>query len=32
MIDPWYGDDAGFRDTIADVEAAMPAIIDEFTS
>ncbi len=30
LIDPWYGDDAGFQDTIADVEAAMPAILDEF--
>ncbi len=32
LIDPWYGDDAGFHDTIADVEAAMPAILDEFAS
>lgn len=30
LIDPWYGDDAGFKDTLADVEAAMPAILDEF--
>lgn len=30
LIDPWYGDDDGFQDTIADVEAAMPAILDEF--
>lgn len=29
LIDPWYGDDAGFHDTLADVEAAMPAILDE---
>lgn len=31
LIDPWYGDDEGFHDTLADVEAAMPAILDEFT-
>ena len=30
LIDPWYGDDAGFQDTIADVEAAMPGILDQF--
>lgn len=30
LIDPWYGDDDGFQDTIADVEAAMPSILDEF--
>ncbi len=30
LIDPWYGDDDGFQDTIADIEAAMPAILDEF--
>ncbi len=30
LIDPWYGDDAGFGDALADVEAAMPAILDEF--
>ncbi len=30
LIDPWYGDDEGFQDTIAAVEAAMPAILDEF--
>lgn len=29
LRDPWYGDDAGFLDTLADVEAAMPAILDE---
>ncbi|MCC2594080.1 low molecular weight phosphotyrosine protein phosphatase [Tessaracoccus sp. OS52] len=29
LIDPWYGDDAGFHDTLADVEAAMPGILDE---
>lgn len=32
LIDPWFGDDAGFQDTIADVEAAMPAILAEFTA
>lgn len=32
LIDPWYGDDDGFHDTIADIEAAMPAILDEFSS
>ena len=32
LIDPWYGDDEGFDDTIADVEAAMPGILDEFVS
>ncbi len=32
LIDPWYGDDAGFQDTIADVEAAMPSILAEFTA
>ncbi len=30
LIDPWYGDDDGFQDTINDIEAAMPAILDEF--
>ena len=30
LIDPWYGDDEGFQNTIADVEAAVPAILDEF--
>lgn len=30
LIDPWYGDDAGFGDTMRDVTAAMPAILDEF--
>ena len=28
LIDPWYGDQAGFEDTLADIEAAMPAILD----
>ncbi|MDO5734984.1 MAG: low molecular weight protein-tyrosine-phosphatase [Propionibacteriaceae bacterium] len=32
LIDPWYGDAEGFNDTLADVEAAMPAILDEFVS
>ena len=27
LIDPWYGDDAGFADTLADIEAAMPGIL-----
>ena len=30
LVDPWYGDDDGFHDTLADVEAAMPGILDEF--
>ena len=30
MRDPWYGDADGFKETLADVEAAMPAILDEF--
>lgn len=29
LIDPWYGDQEGFYDTLADIEAAMPAIINE---
>lgn len=32
LQDPWYGDDAGFNDTLADIEAAMPAILDEVVS
>ncbi|GAA4888126.1 low molecular weight protein-tyrosine-phosphatase [Tessaracoccus lubricantis] len=28
LIDPWYGDQAGFYDTLADIEAAMPGILD----
>lgn len=28
LIDPWYGDQAGFEDTLDDIEAAMPAILD----
>ena len=31
LIDPWYGDQEGFYDTLADVEAAMPAILDELS-
>ena len=27
LIDPWYGDQEGFYDTLADVEAAMPGIL-----
>lgn len=27
LVDPWYGDQAGFEDTLADVEAAMDAIL-----
>ena len=27
MIDPWYGPDEGFTDTLADAEAAMPALL-----
>ena len=27
LIDPWYGDEAGFQDTLADIEAAMPGIL-----
>lgn len=29
LEDPWYGDAAGFRSTLADVEAAIPGILDE---
>lgn len=32
LIDPWYGDQDGFYDTLADVEAAMPAILDAAVS
>lgn len=31
LIDPWYGDQEGFYDTLADVEAAMPGILDELS-
>ena len=27
--DPWYGSPAGFHDTLATVEAAMPGVLDE---
>jgi protein-tyrosine phosphatase len=26
--DPWYGDDVGFEDTLAAVEAAIPGVLD----
>lgn len=29
LDDPWYGDAAGFRETLADIESAMPGILDE---
>lgn len=32
LIDPWYGDDDGFYATLADVEAAMPGILDAVTA
>lgn len=32
LDDPWYGDAAGFHDTLADIEAAMPGILDEIES
>lgn len=28
LTDPWFGEDAGFDDTLADVEAAMQPILD----
>lgn len=28
LIDPWYGDQDGFYETLTDVEAAMPGILD----
>ena len=28
LQDPWYGPASGFRDTLADIEAAMPGILD----
>lgn len=28
LRDPWYGDRAGFDETLADIEAAMPHILD----
>ncbi|MFT3888559.1 MAG: low molecular weight protein-tyrosine-phosphatase [Arachnia sp.] len=27
LVDPWYGDEAGFAETLADIEAAMPGIL-----
>lgn len=30
LDDPWYGNSADFRRTLADIEAAMSAILDEF--
>ncbi|HMR48731.1 MAG TPA: low molecular weight protein-tyrosine-phosphatase [Arachnia sp.] len=32
LDDPWYGPEAGFLDTLADIEAAMDAILDEATA
>lgn len=29
LQDPWYGDEDGFLDTLADVEAAVPGVLDE---
>lgn len=29
LRDPWYGDEAGFQDTLADIEAAMEGILAE---
>ena len=31
LIDPWYGDQAGFGETLGDIEAAMPGILDAVT-
>lgn len=28
VVDPWYGDQEGFYDTLAQVEAAMPGLMD----
>ncbi len=28
LADPWFGDQGGFEDTLADIEAAMPGILD----
>ena len=28
LDDPWYGPEAGFKETLADIEAAMDAILD----
>ena len=32
LEDPWYGDSAGFHATLADVEAAIPGILDEVSA
>ncbi len=29
IIDPWYGDASGFNDTLASIESAMPALIEQ---
>ncbi len=29
LLDPWYGDDAGFSQTLAAVEAAIPGVLDQ---
>ena len=31
LDDPWYGPASGFRSTLADIEAAMPGILDALT-
>ena len=31
LVDPWYGDQAGFEETLEDVEAAVPGILDAVT-
>lgn len=28
LIDPWYGDQSGFEETLDDIEQAMPGILD----
>lgn len=28
LADPWYGDQAGFEETLDDIESAMPGILD----
>ncbi len=28
LVDPWYGDQEGFYETLADVEAAMPGVFE----
>lgn len=32
LVDPWYGPDSGFEDTLADIEAAMPGILVQLRS